>query len=650
MRVSSNMITGQVVFNVQRALAKFLDMETQMSSGKRINKASDDPVGTMRDLDYRAELSQIAQYRTTVSEGINLLETYDSVLADLKDMVTSAKEIAISMANPQADDDGTVRESEANEILDIYERILQLANNEYGGRSIFAGYRTGSDAVVATGNGARYLGDDGVVELQIESDSRMSVNLLGSDVFFKQLTTLGENSDYNIGVVSDTLLADLNGGSGVDLTSGATPGTITITDRNLNITSTIDLATAGATTVQDTIDAINAQLAADGITDITAQIGVTGNNIMFEANPSGQITSDTALSVLRNREGVDMNPATLNISDGSGSNIEVDLSGSTTIGDIVSKFNAAMASNPNPDLANVSMQINAAGTALEITDTNGTPLGLSIVESSSTDTLAADLGILGNINPTLTGEDLSPSISIEIADTSGTTAADLGIAGEYYNTISGTDLDPCLTADSRLADAVNGNGMELGEIVIWQGERMRTIDLSDPSIITVQDFIDAVHATGMDVTASINDAGTGIQIVNNDTTRSFTIEDGDDTETAKGLELYGASDTIGTVKLLENALRNNDEEAIQGLLDDFDAAIENLLTARSSVGAKAKRLEITDSRLSELDLAYTERLSEVEDADLAELVTTLATQENNYQASLAAAAKIIQPSLLNFLD
>ena len=61
------------------------------------------------------------------------------------------------------------------------------------------------------------------------------------------------------------------------------------------------------------------------------------------------------------------------------------------------------------------------------------------------------------------------------------------------------------------------------------------------------------------------------------------------------------------------------------------------------------RLEKTEYRLRDLGLNYTRLLSEVEDADITHLITQLTTQENNYQASLMAAAQIIQPTLVDFL-
>ena len=61
------------------------------------------------------------------------------------------------------------------------------------------------------------------------------------------------------------------------------------------------------------------------------------------------------------------------------------------------------------------------------------------------------------------------------------------------------------------------------------------------------------------------------------------------------------------------------------------------------------RLETTVARLLDSEIGYTHLLANVEDADMSKLITDLATFENNYQASLMAVAKIIQPSLLNFL-
>ena len=85
------------------------------------------------------------------------------------------------------------------------------------------------------------------------------------------------------------------------------------------------------------------------------------------------------------------------------------------------------------------------------------------------------------------------------------------------------------------------------------------------------------------------------------------------------------------------------------LIEHIDNSLEHLLNQRATVGARSLRLESTHSRLISQDLNFTKLLSNVEDADLTKVLTELATFENNYQAALMASARIIQPSLLDFM-
>lgn len=643
LRVTNGMMSNLVTYNMQRSLSRFMAMQTQMSSGRRINKPSDDPLGTLRDLDYRAEIKKVAQYRRNISTASNWQQTYDTAMADVKDMLTTAKELAVSMSN--ASYDASARAAAAVEVRSIYDRLIGLANSEIQGKQVFSGYKTDTTAFSASGIGAVYRGDNGSIELDVDGNLTMQINMIGSEVFLDQLTTLGAESDLNVGVIGSTELANLNGGEGVDLTTGATPGTIMITDQNLNITSTIDLATAGVTTVQDVLDTINAQLTADGINDVTAKLGPAGNHIMLEGNPSGVITADTKLSVLHDGYGVDLNPPEIILRDGVNPDIEVDLTGATTVGDIITKFNAAAP-------AGVSMQIEPInGKSLQIIDSNGVPLGLEVVEYNEDAETALRLGIRGAVDPTLDGAELNPTVSVKVEETTGTTAADLGILAEFTASYLGDDLDPTLVATDALSSLNNGAGLDLGEISIRHGDLQRVIDLDDPGIGTIQDAIDAINNSGLDITASINPDGNGIQVVNNDTTRSLVILDNvEGGRVAKDLGIFGSSDTLGSLLVLAESLESDDEDAVRGLVGNMELAIDHSVTQRARVGAKWSQLETTDARQVDKDLAFTQLLAEVEDADVSKLITDLATYENHYQMSLMAVAEIIQPSLLQFLD
>ena len=638
MRVTNSVIAGNVAFNTQRAIARFLELQKQMSSGRRINKPSDDPIGTIRDLDYRKELSKIQQYRGAIAQGQNWMGIYDNALADVNRMLSSARELAVAMANETFDSDA--RLASASEVSSMLERIIGIANDELEGKSIFAGFRTNIKPMIMSANGARYVGDTGNIQFQIGSSSRFDVNLIGSNVFLKQVTILGQNSDYNASITATSLLADLKGGTGITLP----PGTITISDYNLGINSIINLG--AAIDINDALNIINTRLTADGITNLTAELGDEGNNIKFVTTQNGLISNQTSLSVLNNGTGVSMIPGRFKVTDNALIDFEVDISGNSTIGDVINSFNTQVAA---AGVSNVTMQINAAGTGFEINDPNGVPLDLIIEKIGPESTTAANLGITGSVGAQLIGQDLNPSVNFEIFDTLGTTAEELGILGKFTNDLIGADLNPILLATARVTEFNNGIGFSLGEIIIKNGEMSRVIDLGDSLIVTVQDMLDAINNSGMNVTASINSAGSGIEIINNDPNRSLAIEEVSGGRTAKKLGLFGASDLIGTMMVLQNSLENNDQEGAGLLLEHIDNALQHLLNQRAVVGARGVLLESTAIRLINRDLGFIKLLSDVEDADLAKLVIQLATYENNYQAALMASARIIQPTLLQFL-
>lgn len=639
MRVTNRMIANQVVFNMQRSINRLLQVQTNMSSGRRINRPSDDPIGIVRDLGFRNELQRIDQFRKNITQALNWTVTYDNSLADVGSFISTAKEVAVSMANGTFDD--VAREGSANEIESIFQQIMQLSNVKLDGRTVYSGFKTRADAFQATSNGVIYLGDRGQIEFEVESGRKNRINLIGSDLFLGQILTLGENADLNIGVTGASLLADLKNGTGIDLVAG----TFTITDRNSGITSTIDIS--AAVDLNDVITTINTQLAADGITTLEAKLGLEGNNLLLDATPDGLITGVTPLANLRSGAGIDLQPGTIRVSDGAGIDIIIDLSGSTTVDDIITAFNAQISA---AGISNVTMSINPAGTGIVINDTNPVPLGLTITDTSLDSKIAEQFGIDGLIGSGNAGLDLNPITFFDVSELGGTTASDLGIQSSFTGDLSGEDMNPLLTAASALADLRNGQGINLGEIVLKQGERSAIIDLTDPAMVTIQDFLDAVNNSGLDITASLNPDASGIQIVNNDNTRSFSIEESSNGNTAKELGLFGASDMMATLLVLINSLRANDQEGVGLLLENLDESILVALKHRATVGARALALETTNSRLLDLSLNFTKLLSEVEDADFNKIVTDLATQENNYRAALISAGKIIQPSLLDFLS
>ncbi len=648
MRVTNNMISDQVVSNLARSLEQFMNKQIQMSTGRKLNKPSDDPIGIQKDLRYRNVLTDITQFKRNISSAGSLLATYDNILGNMKDIVQSANELTVGLSNDTYD--AVARNAAANEIESLYTQMIDLVNSTLEGRQIFSGHLTRTATVEESAYGVRYLGDTGLTNIEIESNSKLGINLLGSDILFQPLSTLGEDADLKLGLAATTLLADLGLGNGIDLTSGALPGQFTIIDNNMGINVNIDLNLLPVDpTLNDLITEVNSQLTAAGVTNLTLDYGEEGNNLRWLATDTGDITANTALQNLNGGQGIDLSTGRISLHNADNTtNFEIDISGAVTIGDVINIFNA----DPNVIANGLSMAVSADSKGLTVSDP--LPLeGLIIGDVSDTSQTAANLGLIGAIDAALIqSTDLNPiadfTASEAVADQ--TILSDLGLLGSFNNVNIGAAIPPRLTLTDQLSMLDLGNGFNLGEFRISQGNSFINLNFADPAIVTIGDAIDAINNSGLSVLASINAAGTGIQIESTSNTETLIIEEWNGGNTAHDLGIYGSPDILGTMRILSETFKNNDGEAAGKLIGNLTEGINHLLNHRANVGAKVIRLESANRRLTDLDFNFNQLLSEIEDADLTKLVTDLAMKENSYQAAMLAAAKIIQPSLLNFLQ
>jgi flagellar hook-associated protein 3 FlgL len=90
-------------------------------------------------------------------------------------------------------------------------------------------------------------------------------------------------------------------------------------------------------------------------------------------------------------------------------------------------------------------------------------------------------------------------------------------------------------------------------------------------------------------------------------------------------------------------------EALGDDLTALDVALQRLMTAVSSIGARAARVEATAQTNTDLQLSLGKQLALVEDVDLPKTIMQLQFQQTGYQAALQATAQVIQPSLVDFL-
>lgn len=115
----------------------------------------------------------------------------------------------------------------------------------------------------------------------------------------------------------------------------------------------------------------------------------------------------------------------------------------------------------------------------------------------------------------------------------------------------------------------------------------------------------------------------------------------------------GANTTSGifqTLTTLKLNLQAGSAADVRLRLDDLDTDLNTVLNQQSSLGSVRNRLEKTQINLEDREIFLSEQYANIQDVNLPELITELTAAENTYQMTLASTARVIQPSLMQFLN
>jgi len=188
MRVTTGMIFSQSTININKQYEQLYKYDEYVSSGKRINRPSDDPIDMGRVLGYRTLSSSLAQYQKNIDNGMTLLRYTETALADAEQVFIDAKVLAEQMAT------GTYTEEERDMLAvqaeQLYDHLLQVANTKVVDRHIFSGYKT--DTLPFTrdaGYNVEYHGDSRQIRLAIYQETEVAANITGQQAFMDDKNT-----------------------------------------------------------------------------------------------------------------------------------------------------------------------------------------------------------------------------------------------------------------------------------------------------------------------------------------------------------------------------------------------------------------------------------------------------------------------------
>jgi flagellar hook-associated protein 3 FlgL len=242
-RITDGMLTAASLANIQRSQSRAFDAQQQVSTGRRINHASDDADGAARAVRLRGQLAGIERQGQNADAASSWLEATESSLGEVSGVLQRVRELSVQAGNDTLST--TERGAIADEIDQLIESVRDQANTALDGRYLFSGAQT-TTRPYAAGSDAYLGGRSGqdVVALDIGPGVSVQVNTPGLALF-------GEGTTAGDGLVFDTL-RKLSG----DIRAGTTPD-LQALDRN--ITAIVD-ARAATGAAQNRVDAAKSRL------------------------------------------------------------------------------------------------------------------------------------------------------------------------------------------------------------------------------------------------------------------------------------------------------------------------------------------------------------------------------------------------------
>ena len=601
MRVSLRNQYSNFLYNLQKTQSRLMDLNMQASSQKRINKPSDDPVGTGRVLNYRSSLAAIDQYRGNIDTAKGWLNLADESMMQVSTLLTKLKGLAEQGAT------GTMtasdREATSYEVRQLFSQLVNLANTRYEGKSIFGGQKfEGSafeEALMVYDQDGRSLGlvtgqASRSFVVQFVGAEGAAVNAIGQACRYSKdggatwtTTTVGLDGTLDLG--------------GISLNLG--------TDYMVKLTPETNVSTAKGSWLTIAPTAVY-----KGDHQSQSAVIYSGGNPSITALPLGGFEKDVRVRVPDGTvtvEGTAPFVAQYSLDDGvTWTDVMVDNSTKTPI--IQTPYGGVRLSGSGTlDVLDFTVKAGSVGVIKMGATANAEGRGLfsgDVMVRVDNDPSVA----IGSSNPITYSYSTDGGVNWSTGHTAGNTAspAELLVPGGKL-VLTGRGEPP---AAGSLVLAKNA------QFIIHPQTAAHSVEISAGQYLQLNnigsEIFGGYYENGTQPVFSDSDAGKNIMV---------------------------------TVGKLVAALENNDQQGCAEALDGLKKGHQYFTTQLASVGARENRLQVADTVLTGLKLNETERMSNVEDADLATLLTELANQQLSYEAVLKSSSMIMKMSLVNYL-
>jgi flagellar hook-associated protein 3 FlgL len=152
MRITNNMLARAQFDGLSMNMAALMKAQAQMTSGHRLQQASDDPTAATQIMASATSLRALDQYKSNVQRSASRIAQEDDVLQQIGDLITRAKEVGIQQGS--ATGTAQTRSIASEEVRELFNQIVTLGNTRFGDEYLFGGDQSTTAPFAASGTGA----------------------------------------------------------------------------------------------------------------------------------------------------------------------------------------------------------------------------------------------------------------------------------------------------------------------------------------------------------------------------------------------------------------------------------------------------------------------------------------------------------------
>ncbi|RYG74391.1 flagellar hook-associated protein FlgL [Lentibacillus lipolyticus] len=209
MRVTQSMLSSNMLKNLSNSYSKLGTYMDQLSTGKKINRPSDDPVIAMKGMGYRTQVTEVEQFKRNTNEVHNWMDNSDAALDKATKALQKMRELAVQASNDTYDEEE--RKNIKEEAEQLKEHLIDIANTNVNGKYIFNGTATDTQAVKLDGSEGPKFPEDSSVEMEVAKGTMLQANVNASELFGEKLF-----GDDNGNIQSFLTALDTNDQEGIE--------------------------------------------------------------------------------------------------------------------------------------------------------------------------------------------------------------------------------------------------------------------------------------------------------------------------------------------------------------------------------------------------------------------------------------------------